>query len=725
MPPRKGGKSAQYGRHKRQATEFGQLDTTPTSRHLKSPDKGQPRQSGSTSQYPRTKGTQAPFQQKSFSIDEFDDGVDDVDLIKLATTEEAKTQPAHDNDFSWSETDSQARRSSPVQEESPEDIWEFENQASLRDPFSSPKSGLGKLPNTQPLPSQPANDPQPEASKQSLAGVDFSETASTARRSSPYVSQAATSQVAIEESWELEENNPLNLPSTIPDSAPLPKMTPFPQDVAREHLPADELYDATPPRGTGQPPAASPSMQSEPIHAIPMPRYDPTPPGTTQTTQAQSRSLRLPKRSLTEILEDELGPVEKEVSTPAPEKSHPRGSHTKAEKKKYSQAKPLSREKQASPMAQDESTAASGPKGRKRKQRAKTPIQFDDATQEVKEVPRPQEVAEAKKMPVVTALKKSSAAASSPTTNTRKKAAPKTTRKAAPRPAAKAAPKPTARKEPPLKKRKTTSQEEIEDKPPIIVKIAEIVDPSPAKNTRTKAARAKAKTAPEIEALENQRSRKVTNEPHGSTQDPIVVSSDPDSSLSSEDDFVPAEPQQPPETTHSLTQQSTIESDVGMSETSPVSFRYEEEQRVEVLPQRSASSRSPRPAHPAKVPFQTTKRGHSSMVDHSLALSARDPNIIAKRGPRDAWETGVSKKDVPMKWVETGSAQPARQASKGTRKFSISQAGSPMPLETGHAPSIGGSSLHNDETPRFARDERSGRQQTGPRRSQRLRGHAD
>ncbi|KAJ3523586.1 hypothetical protein NM208_g12394 [Fusarium decemcellulare] len=511
MPPRKGGKSAQYGRHKRQATEFGQLDTTPTSRHLKSPDKAQPRQSVSTSQYQRAKGTQAPSQEKrstnrtsSFSVDEFDDGVDDVDLIKLATTEEAKTQPAYDNDFSWSETDSQARRSSPVQEESPEDIWEFENQASLRDPFSSPKSGLGKLPNTQPLPSQPTNDPRPATSKQSLAGVDFSETASTARRSSPYVSQAATSQVAIEESWELEENNPLNLPSTIPDSAPLPKMTPFPQEVAREHLPADELYDVTPPRGRGQPPAVSPSMQSEPIHAIPMPRHDPTPPGTTRTMQAQSRSLRLPKRSLTEILEDELGPVEKEVPTPAPEKTHPRGSHIKTEKKKPSQAKPLSREKRASPMAQDESTAASGPKGRKRKQRAKTPIQFDDATQEVKDIPRPQEVVEAKKMPVVTALKKSSAAASSPTTNTRKKAAPKTTRKAAP--------KPTARKEPPLKKRKTTVREEIEDKPPIIVKIAEIVDPSPAKNTRAKAARAKAKTAPEIEALENQRSRKVTND---------------------------------------------------------------------------------------------------------------------------------------------------------------------------------------------------------------------
>ena len=208
---RKGGKPNQRARVQSQSLQIGQLETTPTSRHL---------QSRRVDDKPDPPSAQQPPQA---SANEYEDKIDDADLMVLNDELDVP------KDF-WSEVAS-THRSTPAPEAG---RAHFDSPSSVIDDFSSLRSGSGKLPSTQPLPSQLVARPEANI-------YDFSETATTARRSSPVQPHNTLSQVALDRAWEYPKNNTVpELPGTIPDSYQVPELD------AMKHLPENELYDATP-----------------------------------------------------------------------------------------------------------------------------------------------------------------------------------------------------------------------------------------------------------------------------------------------------------------------------------------------------------------------------------------------------------------------------------------------------------------------------------------------
>ncbi|KAI8685527.1 hypothetical protein NCS55_00225200 [Fusarium keratoplasticum] len=730
--PRKGGKSTQRGKPRLLSTEFGQLETTPTSRHLQSPEE-HPTQTpvsksqgqDNSDQTARVKSSTTNQKQQSSFVDEFDDGVDDVDLINLDPFEEPKTQPAPANDFSWSETGSLTRRSSPLRGgEASKDIWQFDNQGSLIDAFSSPKSGKGDLPKTQPL-TQSLNAHLEESPNKAVVVVDFSETASTGRRSSPFPSQITT-----EESWELLSNKPL-LSSTIPDSLQLPEMPVYPPEKPIEHLPADELYDATPPRSSAQRPVAPPPQRSQAPRESVKHDQDSAPSQMKKTKRAPTPHPKALKRGLAKFIEDTDLVRDEEVSVSSPDHPRPRETHRKGNKTSTVQEKGPSKDKQATPQAQDDPGAGQAQKGKKRKQRAKTPIQFDKDTQAIKEVPQSKKNAEPPvRMTLVNAMKQASIASSSPALSARKKAAPKTTRKAAPKSTPKPAPKPVTRKAQPRKKRKMSVEEEYKDDSIIIVNTTDFTEPKPVINTRARTA-AQSKT----KATRGKQGPKINAGSQGLSHDPIVVASDPASSSISEDEFKQTEPSRPSQGIQTAAQNSMAGTNATPMATSNISLEHGIDQQVAVLPQEPPSSVASQPSsapkakeaivdttsmnaaastEPAEEPINPRKRSRETNAKPPQALSHRDPNIPAKGALRTTRGAGISKKDTSTRVNKAGFVQ-RRKSSKMSRSFSISKAGSPVPVETGQGLLIDESSPIEVQSPRL-KEQKLDREQSGPRR---------
>ncbi|KAG6291307.1 hypothetical protein E4U46_001150 [Claviceps purpurea] len=114
--------------------------------------------------------------------DVFEDGLEDGDLVELVNTQ-AVPNATVSKEFPWSETGSGARRSSSVSSggasKSPFGYLGADNV------FSSPASGSDALPDTVPLPLGLLHDPLLEEQRQGHMIVDFSETATTMIRSSP------------------------------------------------------------------------------------------------------------------------------------------------------------------------------------------------------------------------------------------------------------------------------------------------------------------------------------------------------------------------------------------------------------------------------------------------------------------------------------------------------------------------------------------------------------
>ncbi|KAI8689678.1 hypothetical protein LRP88_14029 [Fusarium phalaenopsidis] len=692
--PRKGGKPTQRGKPRLLSTEFGQLETTPTSRHLQSPEDhltqtpvSKSQGQDNSDQTARVKSSTTNQKQQSSFVDEFDDGVDDVDLINLDPFEEPKTQPAPANDFSWSETGSLTRRSSPLRgSEASKDIWQFDNQGSLIDAFSSPKSGKGDLPKTQPL-TQSLNARLEDSPNKAVVVVDFSETASTGRRSSPFPSQIAT-----EESWELLSNKPL-LSSTIPDSLQLPEMPLYPPEKPIEHLPADELYDATPPRSSAQRPVAPPPQRSQAPRESVKHDQDSAPSKTKKTKRAPTPHPKALKKGLAKYIEDTDLVRDEEVTASSPDHPKPRETHRKGNKTSTAQEKGPTEDKQATPQAQDDQAAGQGQKGKKRKQRAKTPIQFDKDTQAIKEVPQPKKNAEPPvRMTLVNAMKQASIASSSPALGARKKAAPKATRKAAPESTPKPAPKPVTRKAQPRKKRKMSVKEEYEDDSVIIVDTTDFTEPKPVINTRARTA-AKSKT----KSARGKQDPEINSSSQGLSHDPIVVASDPASSSISEDEPKQTKPSRPSQGIQTAAQNSMAGTDATPMTTANISLEHGIDQQVAVLPQEPPSPVASQPSsapkakeaivdttpikaaastEPAEEPINLRKRSRETNVNAPQALSHRDPNISVKGAPRATRGAGISK-DTSTRVNKAGFVQ-RRKSSKMSRSFSINSRGNDL-----------------------------------------------
>ncbi|GAB0139163.1 hypothetical protein EsDP_00007376 [Epichloe bromicola] len=160
-------------RQQRQTTQLGELDTTPT-RPSASPNlPEQQNQHGDVSE--------RSIHENSGS-DGFENGIEDGDLVQLADTQ-AIPETTVSKGFSWSETGSGARRSSSVSSGgTPKGFYGY---LGVDTAFSSPVSGIDALPDTVPLPIDLTHDPLLGDKKQAPVIVDFSETATTVVRSSP------------------------------------------------------------------------------------------------------------------------------------------------------------------------------------------------------------------------------------------------------------------------------------------------------------------------------------------------------------------------------------------------------------------------------------------------------------------------------------------------------------------------------------------------------------
>ncbi|RGP58851.1 hypothetical protein FSPOR_11749 [Fusarium sporotrichioides] len=632
---RRGGMPNQRTRVLSQMPQIGQLDTTPTSRHLQSPQVDN--------------DPEPPSAQPQESTNEYDGDIDDGDLTKLTKQVSGAF---------WSEGAS-TRRSTPLD--------------SPFDDSSSQKSGSGKLPSTQPLPSQliaghSANNGQPL--------VDFSETATTARRSSPYLPQTTLSQSASDMRLELPEYNTVpELPGTIPDSFKIPM----------DHLPEDELYDATPVPEDREEQAA----KEEKRHTV--------------KSKPPQRSAEKAKASI-KVLEDEVGSVKEEpLSFP----SDPPVTRRQKLAKNVEQV-------QESPKPATTSAEAKSSATRRGKQRPKPPLRFDSKTNQIIEPLPPQ--AKPVRTSMVDNMRQAHTASVSPDTNAknptpkaRKKASPKVaakmTSKTSPKTTSKTTPK--AAREPPEVTHRTTRQSALRgqsnqqspDKaketntgvspaaPPVESEVK--LSPIKPRTTRMGTRLREEETASVLPAVKGQERAKYGNNTQGSTDDPIVLSSCPDSSALSDDDgFIPAtdptevspEETTRPETAPQAERQLLVDPGeqlnvagnkqerilAGRPETSKPMHPVRRAER-QVTAQKKTIIVKADPKNPVEVGFKRTNREEQIRIGPREVLSARDANALAQRNTSKA---NVLKRPPSTRDPVVDTSIPPRKVMKRSRSFS-------------------------------------------------------
>ncbi|CAG9980424.1 unnamed protein product [Clonostachys byssicola] len=323
MPRR--GRSSAKSLQREPSVVLGQLDTTPTSHHAE---------------------TLSNFTDPQ---EFFENAIADEDLLALDDLLAPNKAQHREKSFTWSEAGS-TRRSSPLHGEVPNDVWEFNAEDSLP-AMSSPKSGIDKLPATFPLPPQDHIEPNGiQPIEKPAHKVDFSETASTARRSTPF----GLDEVSSLGPWEFE--------------TPSVKQTSFAahdkQGAGSSRLP-DKLAAVIPSEvRTNKKDTIRSSKQkitnsltkSTDIDDVVLKTSPTLLPERAPVDQAklQSNAFNLIRLDL-ESEEDMIFPSSPQISTT---------------------------EVQANPSAEPSTTEVH--KSRKRKQRAKSPVKFDEHTQQVK-----------------------------------------------------------------------------------------------------------------------------------------------------------------------------------------------------------------------------------------------------------------------------------------------------------------------------------------------------
>ena len=404
----------------------GELDTTPTSRPFQSPLKDVRSEQAHSIHQPRSHV--APQPPKAQPPEEFDDGLDDMDLINLDSLPQEMVSDSHDRSFAWSEAGSATRRSSPVRdEETPQDIWQFGDEESLPT-FSSAKSGKSKLPDTVPIPADSNGESQDTQQRaETQRRVDFSETASTVHRSSPC---GVDMEEALKHIWEFQDSSSMPALSTvIPSEGNLDDTVPFSAHSPAAHLPADEIYDATPPTSL-QKQNMGKKGQSD-ISAPPRPVLtDPTPPLTTRRSDAIDFTVS-----------NTGNPVQNDVYAAFKEFKHMKHAklsmvpndisgkmeHSQEDLVQHARLSPKAQASKGSitPLSIDTSAeaVASATRGKasKRKQRPKVALSFDEATQKIKDAPVQPKQSAPIRMPIVNAMRASAQPSSSPVVVSRKR----------------------------------------------------------------------------------------------------------------------------------------------------------------------------------------------------------------------------------------------------------------------------------------------------------------
>lgn len=218
----------------RQSTEFGELDTTPTSHHDGSPV-------SSTEQKSHSSGSDAHRDGKIIGQDEFDDGIDDNDLAELADTQDDSNTPG-DRKIAWSERGSGTHRSSSMSSQEEEQSVHVFGYIGEIPTLSSPASGHDALPDTLPLPTATGVIPLLDGQIRSSLLVDFSETASTIFRSSPLgrshafrKSGTASRPNSIHENTEFNHNDTQLLETEVLGDD-IPHTSSYNQDVSKSKI---------------------------------------------------------------------------------------------------------------------------------------------------------------------------------------------------------------------------------------------------------------------------------------------------------------------------------------------------------------------------------------------------------------------------------------------------------------------------------------------------------
>lgn len=410
MAPRGGHrKQTCRGPRKRQLTHFPELDTTPTSNHFQSSEeavinaslakpKSQKGDSSSKAHVPRSSGRS----------EQFGSSLDDQDLMSLDSLLGLDGAHNQTTGLALSEVAS-TRRSSPVNSPTPNDLWQFEAEAEAESipAISSPRSGFDLLPDTVPIPSQGMpRSPQCIPMKPS-SRVDFSETASTGQRSSPFNEEAAALDWELQtpgrhfESMALEHNDDTDhgqyeMPGS---SSPI-------------HLPTEELYDATPQKEILQDKSAGSNTLPDKeypdtlrfLQLSEFPDFEPLPGERRRQSRLDFESEKdfVPSPPKTVKDEDTQTGIQEAAKT----RQKTKNSRTAAIKTAKNQS--------IANLPPPSVTQSENLRGKKRKQQPKSPVKFDESTQEVKEGLDSKRKHPSARMPIVSALKNSSQPSSSP-----------------------------------------------------------------------------------------------------------------------------------------------------------------------------------------------------------------------------------------------------------------------------------------------------------------------
>jgi hypothetical protein len=510
-----------------------------------------------------------------------------------------------------------------------------------------------------------------------------------------------------------------------------------------DHLPEDELYDATPPKSNADHPANTASQNQGVGHYAPE-QLQPTDKPSEKLDAPQARAKRKlgkysthNKDSLTRYLEDEIGPVEEEREKEQASSSPPERTTAKRQKVEENThgAQETSNDENATTVAGKNTTTISGAKGKRRgKQRAKPPIQFDETTQQVKEVLQRDLAKGSKSMNIVSSLKKAHATSASPIAMSAKKATPKSRRKSVPKPAVKATRRSGLRSAVPQEDLGTDDKDHKKAIPN--VRQAQVDTESlPATKKETTREIVEKGNSSIPKPRSNKNVPEARKETQGSTQDPVVLSSDPESSALSDDNgYIPAEISRPTETAPPQELELPVDNVVNPINPSDT-VDYDEEQPVpptespkfyrpsghsEVQPTVLKKTLMVRgdPMDLAKAPSSRNKRGKPINFGPGGVLSARDANSLVQP---NASQMKVPKRSAMTIDPAMEISRPPRKASKLSRSFSISQAGSPLPVETLPTHLVDGTSPGDMKDIEQKKVSESNTQTAEPRRSRRLR----
>lgn len=657
MPSRK---VTKRGKLNQIPTQFGQLDTTPTSRQFQSPAKpfyGQ--HSDREDKLPTPLQSSEINPQKPGNVPasskEFEDEIDDLDLVQFSIS--------HDNPTSleqrveggaWSETASQTRRSSPLLAgDTPHHIWQFDEDESLSS-FSDSKSS--RLPDTMPLPPDPTLESQIELPFEAQSRVDFSETATTNQRSSPFSCRETPKQSL----WDFKDESAVDFMKSAQLNIELE-----PKQGGLSHLPMEEMYDATPLKASrndedlGETQPHQLEMANDPFE---------------QATNEDEVGLPVKgskRRTMGEMLQSEL--ASENGDNPDVEYGN-FDRHLENDSSQQSIQTPKLNSKA--------STAPGAPKepmndlnGKKRKQRPKVPLQFDETTHQIKDAPREKKPSPPARMPIVNALRESAQPSSSPNTSSRKRAAPKRAQ--------------------PKKKRKVMPLKERREEPsrPVTRSVA-AEDPDP----KTTAKSDLPKMRPNVDTQKATKPKEIKLS-HGSTKAKnqlIMVSSDTDGSEFQPDPSL-SSPEQP-ETADTTVEHQTRESNKATSRTLRPEFGpgdgfhnpeasshsdtlNEEQTQLDVKPNRRQvqNRRKPQQGNRTSGKNENDAAHEVRYLENQAVLVDHSSNIQMKPAPgnREEKHDESSYEACQKRIVQT---QQVLRGSKAARTISIGVAGSPLLL---------------------------------------------